>query len=135
MQDSILYTISYNNREALPKEATDTCRFFSGLLHDADKLNVRVVTGYYNQNSFIRNSAVKLSPQNTRGFAEKVYRVSKGNALISVYLEHVETEKHKQEIGKAGFYLQNRFSGNIIHEFEPELSRILNRKIYAIQKH
>lgn len=75
------------------------------------------------------NSAIKLGPQNTRGFAEKADRVSKGNALISVYPEHIETEKHKQEIGKAGLYLQRRFSGDIIHKFEPEISRIMNRNI------
>ena len=57
---------------------------------------------------------------------KEVYRVSKANALISVYPEHIEIEKLKQEIENSGFHLQNRFSGVIIHEGEPEKSQVLN---------
>lgn len=57
---------------------------------------------------------------------KEVYRVSKANALISVYPEHVEIEELKHEMEKAGFCLQNRFSGEIVHEGEPEKSQILN---------
>jgi len=55
-----------------------------------------------------------------------VYRVLKPDGLISVYPEHIETEKLKQKIEKFGFHLINRFRGKIIHEGRPEQSQILN---------
>ncbi len=67
-----------------------------------------------------------LGSSNLSKLLKEVYRVSKANALISVHPEHIEIEKLKQEIEKDGFYLQNRFSGDIIHDGEPEKSQILN---------
>jgi len=55
-----------------------------------------------------------------------VYRVLKPSGLISVYPEHIETEKLKQKIEKSGFHLINRFRRKIIHEGRPEQSQILN---------
>ncbi|MCK5767708.1 MAG: class I SAM-dependent methyltransferase [Candidatus Atribacteria bacterium] len=55
-----------------------------------------------------------------------VYRVLKPDGLISVYPEHIETEKLKQKIEKSGFYLINIFQGKIIHEGRPEQGQILN---------
>lgn len=67
-----------------------------------------------------------LGNPNLSKLLKEVYRVSKANALISVHPEHIEIEKLKQEIEKDGFYLQNRFSGDIIHDGEPERGQILN---------
>jgi ubiquinone/menaquinone biosynthesis C-methylase UbiE len=67
-----------------------------------------------------------LGDPNLSKLLKEVYRISKDNALISVYPEHIEIEKLKKEIEKSGFYLQNRFSGDIIHEGEPEKGQILN---------
>jgi ubiquinone/menaquinone biosynthesis C-methylase UbiE len=67
-----------------------------------------------------------LGNSNLSKLLKEVYRVSKANALISVYPEHIEIEKLKQKIEKSGFYLQNRFSGDIIHDGESEKSQILN---------
>lgn len=55
-----------------------------------------------------------------------VYRVLKSDGLVSVYPEHIETEKLKQKMEKSGFYLIKRFRGKIIHEGRPEQSQILN---------
>jgi len=57
---------------------------------------------------------------------EKVYKILKPDGLITVYPEHIETEKLKQKIEKFGFHLINRFQGKIIHEGKPEQSKILN---------
>lgn len=57
---------------------------------------------------------------------KEVYRVLKSDGLISVYPEHIETEKLKQKMEKSGFYLINRLRGKIIHECKPEQSQILN---------
>lgn len=57
---------------------------------------------------------------------KEVYRVLKPDGLVSVYPEHIETEKLKQKMGKSGFHLEKRFRGEIIHESRPEQSQILN---------
>ncbi len=57
---------------------------------------------------------------------KEVYRVLKSDGLISVYPEHIETEKLKQKMEKSGFYLINRLRGKIIHEGKPEQGQILN---------
>lgn len=69
-----------------------------------------------------------LRNSNLSKLLNEVYRVSKKNALILVYPAHIETEKLKQKIEEAGFHLQNRFSGNIIHEDMCEKGQILNFK-------
>jgi len=67
-----------------------------------------------------------------------VYRVLKPDGLISVYPEHIETEKLKQKMEKSGFYLVNRFRGKIIHEGRPEQGQILNfrkeQKMIKVEK-
>lgn len=57
---------------------------------------------------------------------KEAHRVLRDDGLMSVYPEHVEIEELKQEIERAGFYLQNRFSGQVIHESRPEQGQILN---------
>lgn len=55
-----------------------------------------------------------------------VYKVLKPDGLISVYPEHIETEKLKQKMEKYGFRLEKRFRGKIIHDGRPEQGQILN---------
>ncbi|MEA1963984.1 MAG: class I SAM-dependent methyltransferase [Candidatus Aerophobetes bacterium] len=57
---------------------------------------------------------------------KEVYRILKPAGLISVYPEHIETERLKQKIEKSGFHLENRFQGKIVHEGRPEQGEILN---------
>lgn len=57
---------------------------------------------------------------------KEAYRVLRDDGLMSVYPEHIEIEELKQEIERAGFYLQNRFSGQLIHDGRPEQGQILN---------
>jgi len=57
---------------------------------------------------------------------KEAHRVLRDDGLMSVYPEHVEIEDLKQEIERAGFYLQNKFSGKVIHDGRPEQGQILN---------
>ena len=57
---------------------------------------------------------------------KEAHRVLRGDGLMSVYPEHIEIEELKQEIDRAGFRLQNRFSGKVIHESRSEQGQILN---------
>ena len=57
---------------------------------------------------------------------KEAHRVLRDDGLMSVYPEHIEIEELKQEIERAGFSLQNRFSGKVIHEGRPEQGQILN---------
>jgi len=56
----------------------------------------------------------------------EVYRVTKPDALISVYPKHIDSERLKDKIGSAGFYLENRYSGMIIHNVRLERGQVLN---------
>lgn len=56
----------------------------------------------------------------------EVYRVTKPDALISVYPKHIDSERLKDKIGSAGFYLENRYSGMIIHDGKLERGQVLN---------
>jgi len=57
---------------------------------------------------------------------KEVYRILKKNSLVSVYPEHIDIEKLKEKIEDNGFYLQKRFTGNIVHEDNIEKGQILN---------
>jgi len=57
---------------------------------------------------------------------KEAYRVLSDAGLLSVFPEHIEIEKLKQEIERAGFQLENRFSGQVIHDGSPQQGQILN---------
>ncbi len=57
---------------------------------------------------------------------KEVYRISKPGALISVFPEHVDIERLKQEIERFGFRLENRFRGEVVHENKLVKGQILN---------
>jgi ubiquinone/menaquinone biosynthesis C-methylase UbiE len=61
-----------------------------------------------------------------RKLLEEVYRVSKRDAIISVWPKHMESEA-KEEIENANFYLQRECSGTLIHDNEDiEKGKVLN---------
>ncbi len=57
---------------------------------------------------------------------KEAYRVLRDDGLMSAYPEHIEIEELKQEIERAGFSLQNRFAGQLIHDGNPQQGQILN---------
>lgn len=57
---------------------------------------------------------------------KEVYRILKPGAIISIYPEHIETEKLKQEIERSGFNLENRFREQVVHEGRLRPGQILN---------
>ena len=75
MQDLICRIIAYHNRAQLPDNETDTCLFFSGLLRDADKLDIfRVLTRYYQNTGAGRNEALELDLPDTETISDGVYQ-------------------------------------------------------------
>jgi len=61
-----------------------------------------------------------------RNLLEEVYRVSKRDAIISVWPKHMESEA-KEEIENANFYLEREYSGTLIHDNEDiEKGKVLN---------
>jgi len=57
---------------------------------------------------------------------EEVYRVSKSDALISVYPKHIDSERLNDKIESSGFYLKDKYSGTLLHDGQPEKGQILN---------
>ena len=61
-----------------------------------------------------------------RKLLEEVRRVSKPDALISVWPKHMESEA-KEEIESASFYPEREYSGTLIHDNEDiEKGKVLN---------
>ncbi len=58
----------------------------------------------------------------------EVYRILKNNGLISVYPEHVDTDKLKQIISNANFVLEKEFSSVVIHDNNLKKGYIWNFK-------
>jgi ubiquinone/menaquinone biosynthesis C-methylase UbiE len=52
-----------------------------------------------------------------RKLLKEVYRVSKRDAIISVWPKHMESEA-KEEIESANFYFEREYSGTLIHDNE-----------------
>lgn len=64
-------------------------------------------------------------PRLTKLLAE-VHRITKPDALISVYPKHIDSDRLKDRIEKAGFRLRDKYSGMFIHEGQLEKGEILN---------
>ena len=61
-----------------------------------------------------------------RKLLEEVYRVSKRDAIISVWPKHMESEA-KEEIENANIYFEREYSGTLIHDNEDiEKGKVLN---------
>jgi ubiquinone/menaquinone biosynthesis C-methylase UbiE len=56
---------------------------------------------------------------------DEVHRVSRSNALISVYPKHTDPEQLKNKIQNVGFHLKNRYSGTLIHQGKLETHQIV----------
>jgi len=56
----------------------------------------------------------------------EVYRVSKYDALISVYPKHIDRERLKHEIETGGFHLRKTHSTVLIHDSRLEEGEVLN---------
>jgi len=59
---------------------------------------------------------------------DELYRVSKPDALLSVYPKHIESERLRDKIEGHGFTFTNVFSGNLLHDNRLEKGEILNFK-------
>lgn len=57
---------------------------------------------------------------------DEVYRISKPDALLSVYPTHMEIEKLKEEIENAFFYLKSEYSGMLVLHGGLEKGQLLN---------
>lgn len=64
-------------------------------------------------------------PRLTKLLAE-VHRITKLDALISVYPKHIDSSRLKDKIEKARFRLKDKYSGMFIHERQLEKGEILN---------
>ena len=89
IQNLILCSIRYHNLASLPREETKICIFYSGLIRDADKLDIwRAVTGYYHRKNGRRNVALELELPDTPGISKEVYKALMNRQ--SVEMKHVK---------------------------------------------
>ena len=63
-----------------------------------------------------------------RKLLDEIYRVSNSDTLISVCPTHIETEKLKEEIEGADFYLESEYSGMLVIHSNIEEGQLLNFK-------
>lgn len=56
----------------------------------------------------------------------EVYKILDSGALVSIYPEHIETKKLRQEIEECGFILERIFSEQVLHEGSIKRGQILN---------
>ena len=60
---------------------------------------------------------------------DELYRVSKPDALLSVYPKHIDSERLREKIESRGFTLVNRYSGVLLHDNRLEKGEIHNFKV------
>ena len=56
----------------------------------------------------------------------EIYRVSRRDALISVYPKHIDLEQLRDKIEGAGFHLKDRHSNVLIHDGNLKSGHVLN---------
>ena len=56
----------------------------------------------------------------------EVRRVLKHQGLISVYPKHIDTERLKDKIERAGFHLKDEYLGVLLHDNKRERGQVLN---------
>ena len=61
---------------------------------------------------------------------DEVYRVSKPDALLSVYPKHVDSGRLREKIERCGFTLRDVYSGILLHNSRLEKGELFNFIIY-----
>ncbi len=61
-----------------------------------------------------------------RELLKEVYRVSRGNALLSVFPKHMDLQEIIEEIENVGFHFKNKLFKKLIHYYNYEEGHILN---------
>lgn len=56
---------------------------------------------------------------------DEVHRVTRSDALISVYPKHIDSEQLKNKIQSVGFRLKNKYSGTLIHQGRLETHQVV----------
>jgi ubiquinone/menaquinone biosynthesis C-methylase UbiE len=56
----------------------------------------------------------------------EVYRISRSDAMISVYPMHVDSERLKEKIENTGFRLTDKYVGTLFHDGNVERGHVLN---------
>ena len=56
----------------------------------------------------------------------EVYRVTADGGLLSVYPKHINSEQLRDKIESAGFKLEGKYCGRLIHDGNIESGRVLN---------
>jgi putative nucleotidyltransferase with HDIG domain len=75
VQNIIFCSIRNHNKPSLPEKETEICLFYSGLIRDADKLDIlKVVTDYYMKVKGEKNVALVLELPDTPGISEDVFK-------------------------------------------------------------
>ena len=59
---------------------------------------------------------------------DELYRVSKPDALLSVFPKHIDSKRLKEKIEGQGFTFTNALSGNMLHDNRLEKGEIFNFK-------
>jgi len=57
-----------------------------------------------------------FAPSESKGLIKEIYRVSKSNALISVYPKHMYLEDIKDELEKANFHFARKLFETLLHD-------------------
>ena len=64
---------------------------------------------------------------------EELHRVSKPDALLSVFPKHIDVDRLKEKIESHGFTFMNTFSGELLHDNRIEKGEIFNYKTEFVQ--
>ena len=67
-----------------------------------------------------------LTDPNLTKLLNEVYRVSRPNALISVYPQHVDIDQLMDKIRSTGFRLEGKYSGMLVHYSRFERGQVFN---------
>ena len=70
-----------------------------------------------------------LDDKRLRTLLDEVYRISKGNAIISVYPEHIDRHMLKQRIEDASFIMEKESLKSLIHDNKFKKGYILNHSL------
>ncbi len=93
-RELVCCAIANHNKPRLPGGETKECLFYSGLIRDADKLDIwKVVTDYYHSDNGRPNHALVLELPDTPGINEEVYR-----SLMNGEVVHMENVKNINDI-------------------------------------
>jgi hypothetical protein len=85
LKELIFCSIRNHSRPSLPDDENEACMFFSGLIRDADKLDIlNVVTEYYHGNGGGENGALVLNLPDTPGISQEVYRNLMNRSIVNI---------------------------------------------------